>query len=98
MILNAVFPFRQSSEDIAHSPFPSLPRDAETEQELEPDERQRMLEHGSLSGNESGISLEEGSDEAPAVAELKPLRDSSRSPTKLTAKEKQKTRSKETLV
>ncbi|KAL9972277.1 hypothetical protein ACROYT_G018560 [Oculina patagonica] len=69
---------RQSSEDIANSPLPALPRDAEAEQELEPDERQRMLEpaaNGSLSGNESGIGLDEAADEMPAVAELRPLRD-----------------------
>ena len=77
---STTFYFRKSSEDIA-SPLPALPRDVGAEQELEPDERQRMLRsaaNGSLSGNESGIGLEEGVNEMPAVAELRPLRDASR--------------------
>ncbi|KAJ7377511.1 hypothetical protein OS493_028494 [Desmophyllum pertusum] len=92
---------RQSSEDIANSPLPPLPRDAESEQGLEPDERQRMLEpaaNGSLSGNESGIGLEEGADEMPAVVERRPLRDASRFAPNLTEKARKKSRSKETIV
>jgi len=67
---------RQSSEDIAHSPLPPLPRDAEHGQDPEHDERQRMLEHeasGSLSTNESGIELEEAGDEMAAAMELRPV-------------------------
>ncbi|XP_078371749.1 fibroblast growth factor receptor 4-like [Oculina patagonica] len=91
---------RQSSEDIANSPLPALPRDVEAEQELEPDERQRMLEpaaNGSLSGNESGIGLDDAADEMLA-AELRPLQDASRFAPNFTGKGKKKTKSKESVV
>ena len=95
------FCFRQSSEDIAHSPLPALPRDAEAEQELEPHERQKMLEptaNGSLSGNESGIGLEEGYEETSAVTELRPLQGVSKYAPSLTGKAKIKSKSKESVV
>ena len=83
---------RQSSEDIAHSPLPSLPRDIEHERELEPNERLRMLAlegSSSLSGNESGIELEEGGDEMVAAMELRPATNSNK---------KKKSKYKQTLV
>ena len=91
--------FRQTSDDVESSPSLPLSRDMDTEQELDQDERYRMVDlgaDGSLSGNESGISLEEGNDEASAVAELRPLRVSAIPTSKVTAKAKLKSNSKET--
>lgn len=92
---------RQLSKDIANSPLPALPLDAKAEQDLEPDERQRMLEptaNGSLSGNESGIGLEEGYEDTPAVMERRPLRGVSRFAPSLTGKTKTTSKSKESVV
>jgi len=89
------------SEDIANSPLPALPHDAKAEQGQEPHEGQRMLEptaNGSLSGNESGIGLEEGYEDTPAVAELRPLRGVSRFAPNLTGKAKISSKSKESVV
>ena len=89
------FCFRQLSEDIANSPLPALPRDAKAEQEMEPHERQRMLEptaNGSLSGNESGIGLEDGFEITPAVRKLSKFAPS------LTGKAKKSSKSKESVV
>lgn len=89
------------SEDIGNSPLPALPRDAKAEQDMEPHERQRMLgptANGSLSGNESGIGLEEGYEDAPAVTELRPLRGVSRFAPGLTGKAKITSKSKESVV
>lgn len=99
--LNAVSYFRQTSDDVESSPSLPLSRDMDTEQELDQDERYRMVDlgaDGSLSGNESGISLEEGNDEASAVAELRPLRVSAIPTSKVTAKAKLKSNSKETEI
>lgn len=60
-----------------------------------------MLEpaaNGSLSGNESGIGLEEGADEIPAVAELRPLRNASRFAPNSKQKGKKISKSKESVV
>ncbi|RMX55640.1 hypothetical protein pdam_00001669 [Pocillopora damicornis] len=92
---------RQTSDDVESSPSLPLSRDMDTEQELDQDERYRMVDlgaGGSLSGNESGISLEEGNDEASAVAELRPLRVSAIPTSKVTAKAKLKSNSKETEI
>lgn len=88
---------RQTSDDVESSPSPLLSRDMDTEQEL-PDERHEMIDpgtNGSLSGNESGISLD---DEAPVVAELRPLRDSAIPSSKVTTKSQRKSKSEETVV
>ena len=93
--------FRQWSKDIANSPLPALPRDTEAEQDLEPHEGQRMLEptaNGSLSGNESGIGLEEGYDDTPAVMDLRPLRGVPKFAPSLTGKAKTISKSEESVV
>jgi len=89
------------SEDIANSPLPALPRDAKPEQDQEPHEEQRMLEptaNGSLSGNESGIGLEEGYDDMSALTELRPLRGVPRFAPSLIGKAKISSKSKESVV
>ena len=93
--------FRQLSEDIANNPLPALPRDAEAEQDLEHHEGQRMLEptaNGSLSGNESGIGLEEGYEDTPALTELRPLQGVPKFAPSLTGKAKITSKSKESVV
>lgn len=60
-----------------------------------------MLEptaNGSLSGNESGIGLEEGYEETSAVTELRPLQGVSKYAPSLTGKAKIKSKSKESVV
>lgn len=89
--------FRQTSDDVESSTSPLLSRDMDTEQEL-PDERHEMIDpgtNGSLSGNESGISLD---DEAPVVAELRPLRGSAIPSSKVTTKSQRKSKSEETVI
>ena len=84
-----------------HSPLPALPRDAKAEQELEPHERQRMLEptaNGSLPGNGSGIGFKEGYKGTPAVTELRPLQGVSRFAPSLTGKAKRTSKSIESVV
>ena len=52
-----------------------MPRDMENQPEPESDERQQMLEpedNGSLSGNESGIELEEAGVEHDEAVKLRP--------------------------
>ena len=52
-----------------------MPRDMENQPEPESDERQQMLEpedNGSLSGNESGIELEEAGVEQDEAVKLRP--------------------------
>ena len=93
--------FRQLSEDIANGPLPALPLDAKEEQDPEPHEQQRMLEptaNGSLSGNESGIGLEDGYEDTPAKMKHRPLRDVSRFASSLTRKAKTTSKSKESVV
>lgn len=99
--LDFFFCFRQLSEDIANSPLPALPRDAKEEQDLEPNERQRMLEptaNGSLSGNESGIGLEEGYEDTLAAMDLRPHQGVSRYAPSLTGKARTTSKSKESVV
>lgn len=83
---------RQSSEDLVHSPLPSLPQAAE--RQLERHERARTRESeasGSLSGNESGIDLEEAGDEITVGLELKPMAHPN-------GKARKKSKSKQTFV
>ncbi|KAM7436017.1 hypothetical protein ABFA07_014162 [Porites harrisoni] len=66
---------RRSSQNIALSPSPPIPRDMENEPEPVSDERQQMLEpedNDTLSGNESGIELEETGVEQDEAVELRP--------------------------
>ena len=56
--------------------MPPIPRDMENQPEPELDERQQMLEledNGILSGNESGIELEETGVEQDEAVELRPI-------------------------
>ncbi|XP_073254161.1 fibroblast growth factor receptor 1-like [Porites lutea] len=66
---------RRSSQNIALSPLHPIPLDMENEPEPESDERQQMLEpedNDTLSGNESGIELEEAGVEQDEAVELRP--------------------------
>ena len=77
-----------------NNPLPPRPSGAERERELDREERQRMLEPeagGSLSGNESGIELEEVGDEMAAAGELRPVAHS-------TGRPRKKSKSKQTFV
>lgn len=99
--LDFFFCFRQLSEDIANNPLPTLPHDAKEERDLEPNERQRMLEptaNGSLSGNESGIGLEEGYEDTLAAMDLRPHQGVSRYAPSLTGKARTTSKSKESVV
>ena len=77
-----------------NNPLPPLPSGTERERDLEREERQQMLEpeaSGSLSGNESGIELEEIGDETAAAVEQRPVAHSR-------GRSRKKSKSKKTLV
>ena len=77
-----------------NNPLPPLPSGTERERELEREERQQMLEpeaNGNLSGNESGIELEEIGDEMAAAVEQRPVAHS-------TGRPRKKSKSKKTQV